>query len=171
MNTRSLRLPPALLTLRQQAIQLWGGMAVRERRGLALAMLALLLFGMLTTLVQPAWRTLREAPVQLDQLDSQLQQMQRVAAESRGLRGAAPVTMAQVSLALKSATDRLGDKAKLAQQGDRATLTLNGVSPDALRSWLNEARSAARARPVEAQLVRAASGYSGTLVVNLVSAP
>ena len=171
MNTRSLRLPPALLTLRQQAIQLWRGMAVRERRGLALAMLALLLFGMWTTLVQPAWRTLREAPVQLDQLDSQLQQMQRVAAESRGLRGAAPVTMAQVSLALKSATDRLGDKAKLAQQGDRATLTLSGVSPDALRSWLNEARSAARARPVEAQLVRAASGYSGTLVVNLVSAP
>ena len=171
MNTRSLSLPPALLTLRQQGIQLWRGMAVRERRGLTLALLALLLFGIWTTLVQPAWRTLRETPAQLDQLDSQLQQMQRVAAESRSLRGAAPVTMAQVSLALKSATDRLGDKAKLTQQGDRATLALNGVSPEALRSWLNEARSAARARPVEAQLVRAASGYSGTLVVNLASAP
>ena len=171
MNTRSLNLPPALLTLRQQSVQLWRGLAVRERRGLTLALLALFLFGVWAALVQPAWRTLRETPAQLDQLESQLQQMQRVAAESRGLRGAAPVTIAQASLALKSATDRLGDKAKLTQQGDRATLTLNGVSPDGLRSWLNEARSAARARPVEAQLVRAANGYSGTLVVNLVGAP
>jgi general secretion pathway protein M len=170
MNTRSLTMPPALATLRQQAMQHWRGLAARERRGLTLALVALGLFALWSTLVQPAWRTLREAPAQLDQLETQLQQMQRVAAESRSLRGAAPVTLAQAALALKSATDRLGDKGKITQQGERATLTLNGVSPEALRAWMNEVRSAARARPVEAQLVRGAAGYNGTLVVNLASA-
>ena len=76
---------------------------------------------------------------------------------------------AQAAAALKSATDRLGDKARLSLQGDRASLTLNGVSPEALRGWLLEARSAARARPVEAQLTRGPQGYSGTLVVSLGS--
>ena len=38
---------------------------------------------------------------------------------------------------------------------------------DALRGWLGEARSAARARPVEAQLVKAATGYSGSITVSL----
>jgi general secretion pathway protein M len=46
-------------------------------------------------------------------------------------------------------------------------LTLNGVSGEQLRSWLAEARSGARARPVEAQLSRGPQGYTGTLVVSL----
>jgi len=53
-------------------------------------------------------------------------------------------------------------------QGERATLTLNtGVNPEALRAWLNEARSGARARPVEAQLQRGPLGYTGTIGVAL----
>jgi len=52
-------------------------------------------------------------------------------------------------------------------QGDRAVLTLSGVGTGALRDWLAEARSGARARPLEANLTRAAQGYSGTLVVVL----
>ena len=45
--------------------------------------------------------------------------------------------------------------------------TLQGVSTSQLRDWLAEARSGARARPVEARLARAAEGYSGTIVVAL----
>ena len=41
--------------------------------------------------VQPALRTLRETPAELDRLDSQLQQMQLAALESETLRGASPV--------------------------------------------------------------------------------
>ena len=114
-------------------------------------------------LVQPAWRTLREAPAQLDRLDAQLQQMQRLAAESQtparrragvagpGRRGA-------------EGRHRRGSATRPASslQGERATLTLNGVDAEALRGWLAEARSAARARPVEAQLARGPQGYSGT---------
>ena len=163
----TLTLPPALAQSREQLNVWWRARAPRERVAVlaAAAVLGLLLAWLV--LVQPALRTLREAPARLDALDTQLQQMQRLAAESQGLRGTAPVSQAQAAAALKAATDRLGDKARLSMQGDRASLTLNGVSPEALRGWLLEARSAARVRPVEAQLSRGAPGYSGTLVVML----
>ena len=125
------------------------------------------LFIVWSLFVQPAWRTAREAPAQLDALEAQLQQMQRVAAESRGLRSTAPVGSAQAGIALKAASDRLGDKARLNLQNDRAILTLTGgVTPEALRAWLSEARAGARARPIEAQLQRGPNGYTGTLTVS-----
>lgn len=155
---------------RAQAMQLWQARTRSERRGLLAAALALLLLFVWLLLVQPAWRTVREAPAKLDQLDAQLQLMQRTAAESSALRSTVPVSAAQAAVALKSATDRLGDKGRLSPQGDRATLTLNGASAESLRAWLVEARSAARARPVEAQLTRSGLGYSGSLVVQLSGA-
>ena len=93
--------------------------------------------------------------------------MQRIAAESRVLRAVAPVSQTQAGAALKAATERLGDKAKLNLQGDRATLSLTGISPEALRAWLNEARSGARARPVDATLQRGAAGFTGSITVTL----
>ena len=122
------------------------------------------------TLIQPALRTLREAPRELDRLDQQMQQMQLAAAEMQALRAASPVPTEQASTALRAATAQLGSTAKLAIQGDRAVLTFTGIQGDALRGWLNEARSAARARPMEAQLVKAASGYTGSITVSLGSA-
>jgi len=167
VNARTLTLPPALAQSREKARAWWKTRAPRERLAVlaAASVIGLLLVWMI--FVQPAWRTLREAPVRLDALDAQLQQMQRLAAESQGLRGVAAVSQAQAAAALKAATDRLGDKGRLSMQGDRASLTLNGVSPEALRAWLLEARGAARVRPTEAQLSRGPQGYSGTIVVNL----
>lgn len=162
-------LPPALAQARGQLRDYWRSRAVRERRALTLAGLVLLALVVWLVAIQPAWRTLRAAPAQLDTLEAQLQQLQRLAAESQTLKGAAPVTSAQAGLALKAATDRLGDKGRLTLLGDRATLTLSGVDTDALRGWLQEARSAARVRPVEAQLTRGGTGYNGTIVVSLGS--
>ncbi len=169
MNARSLSLPPGLAQAREQARAWWKSRVPRERMALGLAAGVVGLFLVWLVFVQPAWRTLREAPPRLDALDAQLQQMQRMAAESQGLRGVAAVPQAQAAAALKAATDRLGDKGRLSMQGDRASLTLNGVSPEALRGWLLEARSAARVRPVEAQLARGPQGFTGTLVVSLSS--
>ena len=145
----------------------WAALAGRERRlvGLALGVLVLFLVWMLA--VQPAWRTLSSAPAQMDALELQWQTMQGLAAEARGLRAASPVSAEQSAAALKAATERLGEKGRLALQGERAVLTLTGASTEQLRDWLAEARSGARARPLEATLQRAASGYSGTLVVAL----
>ena len=171
MNADTLSTSPALASLRQQAGAWWQARAPRERQGVAVIALVLGAFLVWSLFVQPALRTAREAPAQLDRLEAQYQQMQRVAAESGGLRGAARVSPQQAALALKAATDRLGERARLQVQGDRATLTLSGVGADALRAWLSEARSGARARPVEAQLQRGPLGFSGTLGLTLGGAP
>ena len=167
MATDSPTLPPAPNDARQQAGRFWQSRAPRERQlivVMAMAVGALLVW---LTLLQPALRTLREAPIDLDRLDQQMQQMQLAAGEMQTLRAASPVPAEQAATALRAATAQLGERAKLAIQGDRATLTFTGVPADALRAFLGEARSAARARPMEAQLVKAATGYSGSVTLSL----
>ncbi|MEP7295643.1 MAG: type II secretion system protein GspM [Burkholderiales bacterium] len=166
MNAEAMRASGAA-SLRQQAGTWWQARSARERQAVVVVAVVLGLFAIWSLFVQPALRIVNEAPAQLDRLDAQYQQMQRIAAESTGLRGATRVSPAQAATALKAATDRLGTNARLTMQGDRATLTLTGVTPDALRAWLNEARSGARARPVEAQLQRGGAGYSGSLSLTL----
>ena len=157
--------------LPQQARNAWRARTPGERQAL------LALFGVLIALVlwlvaiQPAWRTVRQAPAQLDQLDAQLQQFRAVAAEVGTLKATPPVAMAQAATALKSATDRLGERGRLSVMGDRATLTLTGVTPEALRSWLDDARTVARARPIDVQLVRAARGYNGSVTLSVGGNP
>ena len=157
----------AVLQAVAPAAQWWAVRSARDRRLLGLAGTVLGLFITWSLAVQPAWRTLQVAPVQRDALDGQWQAMQRLAAEAKDLRAAPPVSIEQSSAALRAATERLGDQGRLAMQGERAVLTLQGVSTSQLRDWLAEARSGARARPVEARLTRAAQGYSGTVVVAL----
>jgi general secretion pathway protein M len=155
---------------RAQARTRWKGLAPRERTAATVALVVLGLFLVWLLLIAPAWRTVREAPATLDRLDNQLQQMRRLAAEARSLKEINPVGPAQSAEALKSATERLGANARLGIVGDRATLTLNGVTGEQLRQWLIEARSGARARPVETQLTRTPAGYTGTLVLTLAGA-
>jgi general secretion pathway protein M len=163
-------LPPSITGARQQAGQFWQARAPRERQlivAMAIAVAALMVW---MIAIQPALRTLREAPVELARLDQQWQQTQLAAFESEGLRNATPVPPAQAAEALRAATERLGSQAKLVIQGDRATVTFTGVAFEDLRAWLGEARSGARARPVEAQLLKAAAGYSGSIAVVMASA-
>jgi general secretion pathway protein M len=165
MNIPALPAPLADLRLRTSAW--WRTLAPRDRslaRLGAFAVGALLVWGLA---VQPALHTLSEAPMALERLDAELLQMQLLAAESSTLRAAPAVAPAQSAAAMKAAAARLGDKARLVFQGDRATLTLAGVDGPTLRSLLAEVRSGARARPVEAQLVRGAKGYDGTLILSI----
>ncbi|TAK94288.1 MAG: type II secretion system protein M [Aquabacterium sp.] len=154
--------------LKQEWQTKWAAMAPRERQ---ITLVAAWLAGLTLLImvgVRPAWRTLSDAPAQLRDLDGQLDQMRRLADETQMLKQRPPVPPAQSEAALKSATDRLGAGAKLVIQGDRATLTLNKVSGDALASWLDEARGAARAKPTEAGLMQVEPGvYSGNIVLAL----
>jgi general secretion pathway protein M len=163
----SLKLPTPVAALRTEAMTRWSAMPARERLGLSLAGAVVGIALLWMVAVAPALRTLRETPAQIDALDLQLQSMQRLAAEASELRGAAPVPAMQAAAALKSATERLGDKGRITVQGDRATLQLSGVTGEALRNWLTEARGGARARPTEAQLTRGPQGYAGTIVVTV----
>lgn len=91
--------------------------------------------------------------------------MQRLATESQQLRATPPLPPDAAVAALKAATERLGDKGRLMLQGERAILSVNGAGPQALRDWLAEARSGARARPLEANLTRTGAGYNGAIVL------
>ncbi len=155
---------------RSQAQAQWLALGERERWALKLvgAVLGLLLFWLIA--IAPARRTVQAAPAQLEALELRLQQMQVQAAEARSLRAAPAVPMAQAQAALTGATQRLGTAARLQITGDRAIVTLTGISSEALQAWLGEVRAAARARPVEAQLTRGAQGFSGTLVLVLAGA-
>ena len=97
--------------------------------------------------------------------------MRRLADQSRELRQSPRPPTHQAAQALQAASERLGSAARLSVQGDRAVLTLEGLDPQALRSWLAEVRSGARARTVEAQLVRSGPGFSGTVTVVIPASP
>jgi general secretion pathway protein M len=148
----------------------WAQREARERQWVLVAAWVLGLFLLWTLALQPAWRTVRDAPARLDALDRQLQAMQMLATEAGALRALPPVPRAQASAALKAATERLGAAGRLAEQGDRAVLTLTAAGGDELRTWLSEVRAGARARPVELTLTRSDDGLSGTVVVALPAA-
>ncbi len=156
-----------LQPLRERAGTAWRARPPRDRLALTVMALVVGSFLLWIMLIAPAVATLRSAPAQLDALDTQLLQMRGMAAEVRDLRNATPVPAAQAGLALKAAAERQGDKVRLSLQNERALLTLQNASPEQLRALLVEARSAARARPLEANLSRGPTGFTGTLVLSL----
>lgn len=153
--------------LRSQLEQAWRDRAPRERRLLLVAATAVALLVLWMIAVRPAMQVVRQAPGQLAVLDTQLQQMQRLAAESQGLRSATPVAPSAAAAALRSATERLGPTARLQMQGDRATLNFEDIPAPRLIAWLAEARTGARARAADAQFTRSNQGYSGSVVLLL----
>ena len=152
---------------RAQAVTRWQALGERERLVLGGVGVLLGLLLAWSVLLAPALRTLKAAPVELEKTELQLQQMQSQAQEAAALRRAPNVPPAQAQAALTASVEHLGPVARLNLTGDRAVVTLNGITPAALQAWLGEVRSAARARPVEAQLTRGPKGYSGSLVLSL----
>lgn len=159
------------MSLQQDLNQRWARMQPRERAmvGAGAAAVALVVFWLVG--IKPAWTTWKTVPAERRELQLSLLDMQRLANESRDLKAQPPVNAAQAAQALQSATDRLGSNGKLSQLGDRATLTISGVSPEALRTWLSEVRSGARARPVDMTVNRADGGLTGQVTVTLSATP
>lgn len=169
----------------------WHALAPREQN-LVLAAGALVGLALLWWVaVAPALATLRAAPARHTALDAQLQRMLSLQAEAQQLQAAPATSPGDAVGALRAAlTQRLGTTAQLNVVGDRATITLKGASADALAQWLAQARSNARATPVEARLTRSAAAapagqtpvtlgrpavamprWDGTLVLALPTAP
>lgn len=169
MRLLGLKLPEAWTPQVVRLQTSWSRLDARERLGVLAAGAALLLLVFVLLLINPALKTLREAPEQLRQLDGQLALMQSWATEAKRLQQLPPVSAAQATAALQAATEFLGPEARLTLQGDRATLNFTNLSGEQLGAWLVEVRSAARARPVEAQLQRGPNGYGGSIVLALVS--
>jgi general secretion pathway protein M len=151
--------------------QRWAALSARERRLVALAAAVIGAALLFAVGIAPAWRTLQAAPAEHARLDAELQSMQRLAAEARALRAVPPMAPGLAAQSLQAATARL-EGARLMLQGERAVLTIDGASGEAIAQWLAEARQGARARPVEARLQGGDDGlYKGSIVVALGGRP
>lgn len=170
----------------------WKALAPREQN-LVLAASTLVALALLWWVaIAPALTTLRAAPARHAALDAQLQRMHTLQAEAQQLQATPPGSPGDAVGALRTAlTERLGNTAQLNVAGDRATVTLKGASADAVAQWLAQARSNARATPLEARLTRSAAApaptgaapvtlgsplvamprWDGTLVLALPAAP
>jgi general secretion pathway protein M len=155
--------------LQRELLGRWAAIAPRERRLLALALAALGVLLLWQLALSPIWRTWRTVPAQLQDTEGQWLRMQAQAAEARALKGATPISPEDAHQALQAATERLGSGAKLLWQGERATLTLKQIPLAAWKTWLQDARQAAHARPVEVQLQHRDKGWDGLVIVQLPS--
>jgi general secretion pathway protein M len=151
------------------ATSAWSGLATREKTlvGAAAAVIAIALFWWL--LLAPALSTLRGAGEQHRQLDAQLARMRGLQQQAQALQAQPKQGYDESVRQLEAAVrQRLGTNARMAVAGDRVTLTLTAIAPEALAAWLAQARVNARAVPNEAHLTRgAAGGWDGTLVLTL----
>ncbi|AVP58769.1 type II secretion system protein GspM [Pulveribacter suum] len=149
----------------------WARLAAREQT-LVLAAAGLVLLALAWwLLLAPAWSTWKTSAARHAQADAQLRQMQLLQAEARQLQEAPRAQGGSPGAALQaSVAQALGRGGQIALAGERATVTLRAVPAAAVARWLAQARSAARAVPLEAQLTRDAgtdAAWSGTVVLAL----
>lgn len=150
----------------------WAELAPKERNGIQLVAALVVLTTLWLLVVGPGLQQWRTAEAKARTLDAQLQQMQTLQAQAQSIQKQPALAYDDAVRALKGATQQtLGATAQLQVAGDRANLTLQGTTPQALAQWLSQARLNARSVPLEAHLTRApGSGpllWNGTLTMSL----
>ena len=150
----------------------WTQLAPREQQlvaGAAGLVVAAIVWWLL---LAPALGVVRSAEAQHRALDTQLQRMRGLQAQAVALQSQPRQTVDEASRQLEATVkDKFGTNARMTIAGERVTIALTGASPEALGQWLIQARTNARALPVEARLTRnAASRWDGTLVLALPAA-
>lgn len=163
-----MKMPAALQPLQAR----WAEMPAREKKLVTLAAGLVLAAVLWQLLLAPALTTVRQADAQARVLDAELQHMKTLQAQAQSLQNQPALDPAQALRALEQATRQvLGATTPLQVSGERATVTLQGASADAVAQWLAQARLNARSVPLEARLTRAANGggsrWSGAIVMSL----
>jgi general secretion pathway protein M len=162
----------SLQAARSEFLAKWQAMAPRERQLVTVMAWLLGLVLVVMVGVRPALKTLKDTPAQLREVNATLDEMRRLADETKTLRQMPPVPVAQAEAMLRSATQRLGEGSKVRVQGDRVTVTFHKVSGARLAEWLTEVRSGARMRPLESSLTQFETGvYSGSITLAFSGAP
>lgn len=153
----------------QQAKLFLAGRSPSERRALGAAALVVTLALVWWVALSPALTTLAGSESQRRELDAQLQTMQALAVQAASLQSLPRIRGAESLSALEASVRQLGAAAQMTVAGERANVTLKGVSADALSTWLLQARSNARVVPLEARLRMnaARSGWDGSVVFTL----
>ena len=164
--------PNPLQTALQPLFARWQALAPREKSltGAALAVVAVALLWWLA--VAPALKVMKTAPAQRSALDAQLQQMQNLATDAKGLQALPKIKTADAARALEALVkQRLGATAQMSLAGGQATISLTSARADALAEFLGQARATANALPSQARLRRSSNPdtWDGTLVLQLPS--
>ncbi len=155
----------------------WQGLPLRQRWMWAGTLGILLATLLVWKVLAPAWVTLRTAPAQHQVLDAQLVAMQQQRAQALAMREAVqalpPLGREEAQRALEATVrQHLGEAARLTVSAEGATLTLSGVSGQALSQWLRQARIEARTLPTEARLDRQANGlWQGQMTLAIPTPP
>ena len=146
---------PARQSVQQALLQRWMALSEREKRLISWGAMFMALAILWWWGLAPALRTVREAPTQQTQLDAQWQQLSDLQIQAQALQKLPRMTPEAALRALQNTTtELLGTGAKLNTTGDRSTVTLSAITPEALARWLSQVRVQARAVPIEAHLER-----------------
>lgn len=150
----------------------WDGVPSQVRSVVVPAVGALVVLLLVVFTVLPSLKVLRFAAADHQTLDGQLETMRALAGQAQAIKNEPRPSQAEAVKFLEtSIKQRLTPGAQMNVTGDRATLTLNNVKPEALAAWLADARTNGRLLPTEAKLARSTeAGWSGQLVLNLPAA-
>ena len=141
----------------------WRALAPREQTLLAAATAVVSLALLWWVGVAPALKILGQAEARQQSLDAQWQQMQALEAQARALQAQPKARQDEAVRALEASLTRSPRTgAPRSGSGERATLTLKGVTATALGAWLAQVRANARALPAEARLVRSPATTAAT---------
>jgi general secretion pathway protein M len=164
--------PSSLTALLAPLQARWSQLAAREKNFLAAALVLVVLAVVWKLVLSPSLQTLRTSTAQATALDAQIQHMLSLQSQASALQRQAPLAYDEALRALNLATRQtLAATAQVNVVADRANVTLQAASADALAQWLVQARLNARSVPLEARLTRgttpAGATWSGTLVMSL----
>ncbi len=146
----------------------WAQMASRERRMVAAALAVVGLALVWAVALAPALRVLGQSRAQHAQLDAEREQLQQLAAQAKTLQGMPKLGFDEALRALQASTaEHLGAGSQVNASGDRVSVTLKAVQPQALAQWLVQARSNARALATDMRLTQTPGGWDGVVVMAL----
>lgn len=141
----------------------WNALAARERRmvaGAAWLVAAALVWWLA---LAPALATLSAAEAQHQTLDAQLQTMLALKAEAAALQSQVKAGADDARRAIEGSVKQgLGAASTVQIAGDRATVSLRGVTGAALSNWLVDLRTGVRLLPAEVRLTRANATATAT---------
>ena len=155
----------------------WAALASRERMlvGSAIALICTALLWWIG--ISPALTQLRQARAAAPALDAQLQLMRSQAAQATSLKAQRALSYDESLRSLENTVKAASAVATLAVSDARASITLRGISGDALAQMLAQLRSNARLVPTELRLKQASTTsnttapitttWDGTLVLSL----
>ena len=121
--------------------------------------------------VSPALHVLRTSDAQRARLAQQTAQMQALQQQAQQLRQQSRISPEQAAQSLQQMAQALGGQVKFNRQGERVTLDVKALSPQALAELLTQARSQAHAKVQEAHTQYKPTGWEGQLVFALPIKP